>query len=217
MFTYVILDLETTGLSVEKNRIVSIAAKVFNTGYNSIEVYNPNDEFISTTSVFRAFVNPNQKNHAEHINNIKEDLLLRSDTFEQVMTKFWDWMLSFNNPNIVLIGHNIDFFDEPFLIHECIRCGIFKPQFLNLYRIDTMKLCKFLYPITVKNCPYKLTLSDGCPESYRQAAIFEYLFHIPPPDQHDALGDVLALERILNTNLFRDTLFRAVPDVSNIR
>jgi DNA polymerase III epsilon subunit-like protein len=198
MFTFVVVDVETTGLDKRSNRIISIGAKVFNTHEVRTEhALQP----VRTYSAFHAFVNPGQPNAAFEINHIADEYLADKPGFPHVARDFWNWVydvyLSTHNP-IVLVGHNFDSFDEPMFAAEHVRnkCLDLVPRDI-LFKVDTMKLLKCVFPQTVKSVPYGLPITFHGPNSYRQADIYEFLFGDQPHLQHSALGDACALERIL--------------------
>lgn len=199
MFTFVVVDVETTGLDKRSNRIISIGAKVLNTHEVRTDALQP----VRTHTTFHAFVNPGQPNSAFEINHIPDEYLADKPGFPHVARDFWNWVYDVYRSNplhipVVLVGHNFDSFDEPMFAAEHVRnkCLELVPREI-LLKIDTMKLLKYVFPQTAKSVPYGLPITFHGPSSYRQADIYDFLFGEQPQLQHSALGDVCALERIL--------------------
>ena len=203
MPNFIVLDVETTGLDKRSSRIISIGAKRIGSG--PFEHEHPLQP-VQTKDVFHAFVNPEQANTAYEINKIPDSHLTKFGTFADAMHDFWGWVWDIYQARpepIVFVGHNFDSFDEPMLITEHARhsCHHLIPSRteLSMFKLDTMKLVKYVMPQTIKSVPYGLKIAFHGPQSYRQTDIYEFLFGEPPNPcmQHSALGDVLALERIL--------------------
>jgi DNA polymerase III epsilon subunit-like protein len=212
---FIVIDLETTGVDTRYNRIVSIGAKVLGTA----PVVLPTDMILfQTDDVFHAFVNPMQSNQAVEINGITDEMLADAPVFRDVIRSFWEWVrnasVRVGTSDIVFVGHNIDGFDEPMLMAEHARARCFNAvcSDLRLLKIDTMKLVKYIFPTTIRSVPYGLPILVYTPKSYRQADIYEFLFHEQPSAQHSALGDVAALERILMCPVFFNVLQLAEPE-----
>ena len=222
-YLYILIDLETTGLDVKTNRICSIGACV----YDNEELNNNNfqtnfDEttrFISNEYEFYSYVNPLQINYGYHINNISDEILRESNTFPTVINLFWNWLINLKNiystKEFVFIGHNIDNFDELMLLSEIRRSKISLPD-INFYKIDTMKIFKYLFPITLKSIPYSLTCLVHCPDSYKQSDIYKFLYNHEPNNQHNALGDVRTLLKILKCNAIKNIIFMCEPENSKL-
>jgi hypothetical protein len=161
------------------------------------------------------------QNHAKNINNLEDSFLRTCLPFDTYIRGFWDWIckVSGTNDRIVFIGHNFDYFDETMLLAEMSRTRTFSyiPQQKQFFKLDTMKLFKYVFPITTKSVPYGLPYTIDAPESYKQVDVYSFLFHKEPSKQHDALGDVLALEEILTTDLFKSIIPLATPEFSRIQ
>lgn len=222
MFTYVVMDLEATGLDCYAHRVISIAGKVLNFDPRTRESQFNDREVINTAWTFRAFINPFQQNYAIGINHISEDLLQHSPSFIEVIEDFWKWVSKIYESNqrqpIVFIGHNYDMFDEAMLLaeHTRAKCNYLIPATIPMFKMDTMKLAKLVFPYTAKSIPYKISLQMSYPDSYRQVDLYQYLFGKEPDHQHDALGDVHALEDILLSSSFQSLLKEATPDNSRL-
>jgi DNA polymerase III epsilon subunit-like protein len=203
MPNFIVLDVETTGLDKRSSRIISIGAKRIGSG--PFEHENPLHP-VRTRDIFHAFVNPELANTAFDINKIPDSHLAKFGPFDDVIHDFWNWVWEIyqSRPEpVVFVGHNFDSFDEAMLIIEHSRhsCQHLIPARTDLpmFKLDTMKLVKYVLPQTIKSVPYGLPVAFHGPQSYRQADIYEFLFGETPNlcMQHSALGDVLALERIL--------------------
>jgi len=207
MPNFIVLDVETTGLDKRSSRIISIGAKRIGSG--PIEHEHPLQP-VRTRDVFHVFVNPEQANTAYDINKIPNTHLVKFGSFVDAIRDFWGWVRDIyqaRSEPVVFVGHNFDNFDEVMLITEHARhsCNQLIPtRDIPMFKLDTMKLVKYVLPQTIKSVPYGLPIVFHGPQSYRQADIYEFLFDEPPPMhmQHSALGDVLALERILEHPTF---------------
>lgn len=102
-------DTETTGVRVDKDRIIEIAA------------YDPAQD-----RSFVSFVNPGMRIPPEStaICQITDEMVKEAPSFETVGQAFID----FCGPNAILIAHNNDSFDKPLLQNELARCNITMPQ-----------------------------------------------------------------------------------------
>ncbi len=220
MFVYIIIDLETTGLDTRSDRMVSLAAKVLHPNIIEEPITDEHDLYL-TTKTFKCYTNPNMPNYAVNINKIDDEFLGTSGSFEKHIKKFWKWIrdVSGSNDRIVFIGHNFDYFDETMLLAEMSRTRTFSwiPAEKQFFKLDTMKLFKYVFPLTTKSVPYGLPNLVFAPESYKQVDVYTFMFHKEPSKQHDALGDVLALEEILNTDVFKSILPLATPEFSRIQ
>ena len=102
-------DTETTGLRKEKDAIVEIAA------------YDP--VFGKT---FCKFVHPGFPIPAESssIHGITDEMVKDSPSFKEIGAEF----ISFCDGNAVLIAHNNEHFDAPFLAAEFEKHGLSSPE-----------------------------------------------------------------------------------------
>lgn len=122
---YVIIDLETTGLSSEYNEIIEVAALKVKNG------------LISDT--FHSLVKPCEEicDYISELTGITNDMLSSAPNIEEVLPKY----LSFIG-NAVVVGHNVNF-DVNFIYDNNI--WHFNEPFKNNF-IDTMRLARKLYP-----------------------------------------------------------------------
>lgn len=134
-YTYIALDLETTGLSPIDNRIIEIgAAKIVN---GVIE-----DKFIT-------FVNP--QCHIPHfitdITGISDEDVENAPVFEDICGRLIEFLIGYP-----LLGHNI-IMDYSMLKESFLRCGIK----YSTEGIDTLKIAKSILPEAEKKSLEYLT------------------------------------------------------------
>jgi len=117
------IDVETTGISPEKERIIEIGA------------FRP-----ETGDVFKTLINPGRPlpERITELTGITDEMLSGAPEEPEAI---WAW-LEFMGDDVILLGHNICF-DHSFLVQAIRRCGYEEPQFLG---IDTLKLSRVLCP-----------------------------------------------------------------------
>ncbi len=123
--TYVVFDVETTGLSAVYDTIIELAA-----------VKIKNGEIIDK---FESFANPHQPLSETIINltHITDDMLQDAPEVEEVLAKFHDWM-----GDHTLVAHNADF-DMGFINTGFKKFGM--EEATNPV-IDTLELARYLFP-----------------------------------------------------------------------
>jgi DNA polymerase-3 subunit epsilon len=123
----VILDTETTGLSVDKDRIVEIAC---------IELSN----HIPTKNIFHTFINPETKVSADafSVHGYSDEFLSNKPKFEDIVKNFLDFI-----KDKKLVIHNADF-DLGFLNNELSRLNV-KP-ILKSDVVDTLQIARSKFP-----------------------------------------------------------------------
>lgn len=123
--TYVVFDIETTGLSVMENKIIEIA------GVKMRE----NEEL----DRFTAFVNPHERipYHITQLTNITDDMVVDAPELEDVLPQFVEFV-----GDAVLVAHNANF-DMGFIQHKCKVLGL--PELTNPV-LDTLEMARLLYP-----------------------------------------------------------------------
>ena len=131
---YVVFDLETTGISCEKDRIIEISA---------VKVVNG-----IVVEEFSELVNPECRipYYASRVNGITDEMVKDARTFDKVLPDF----LGFIGDSI-LVGHNIQSFDMKFLYRECKKQ--YGETLANDY-IDTLYYSRMKVP---KLIHYRLT------------------------------------------------------------
>ena len=124
----IILDTETTGLSVSENhRIVEIGC---------IEIEN----HIPTNRVFHEYINPerNVSKEAFNVHGYSDDFLSTKKTFKEISNKF----LNFIKDKKIIIHNAV--FDLSFLNHELKLIQEKEINRLNI--IDTLEIARKKYP-----------------------------------------------------------------------
>ncbi len=123
--TYVVFDVETTGLSAVYDTIIELAAVKVRDG-----------EIIDR---FESFANPHHRLSATTINltGITDDMVQNAPDVSEVLNKFHDWA-----EDAILVAHNASF-DMGFLNVGYKKTGLEKAK--NPV-IDTLELGRFLYP-----------------------------------------------------------------------
>ena len=122
--TYVVFDIETTGLSVVRDKIIEIAA------------YKVVGGIIGER--FEVLVNPEEKLSAftTSLTNITDEMLEGKDTIEKVLPEFMEFI-----KGSVLVAHNASF-DVNFIIEKAKQLGINHEDFAV---IDTLNLARYFY------------------------------------------------------------------------
>lgn len=168
---YVILDLETTGLDLMRDQVVSMAA------------FRVVEGRIQLGDVFSSLVNPGRTIplSAIRIHGIVPSMVARAPLFEEVFDQF----LSYLGTDI-LIGYHVQF-DLNFL-NNCMQQK-FGFTLQNLV-LDTMCMCrKIIYPPHIRS--YALRFKGD-----RDLDATANHFGIEIYERHSALGDALATAMI---------------------
>ncbi|EGL19579.1 DNA polymerase III, alpha subunit, Gram-positive type [Paenibacillus sp. HGF7] len=135
--TYVVFDIETTGLSVLNNKIIEIAGVKVQEG-KEIDRYS-------------TFIQPHEKipYHIQQLTNITDEMVKDAPELADELPKFIDFI-----GDSVLVAHNARF-DIGFIQANLKRLG--HPQMTNAV-LDTLEMARLLFP-SMKN--HRLnTLSD---------------------------------------------------------
>ena len=121
---YVVFDLETTGLSPVKNRIIEFGAVKIENG--------------EITARFSEFVNPQAPipYEIERLTSINDSMVIDADTIEEVMPRFLEF-----SAGCVLVGHNVGF-DISFVRENCKNLGL--P--CDFTTVDTVGMARVLLP-----------------------------------------------------------------------
>ena len=117
------IDVETPGISPEKERIIEIGA------------FRP-----ETGEVFRTLIQPGRPlpERITELTGITDDMLVDAPEEKEAIGA----LLEFMGDDNVLLGHNISF-DHSFIVQAIRRCGFAETEFLG---IDTLKLSRVLCP-----------------------------------------------------------------------
>lgn len=122
--TYVVFDLETTGFSSERNKIIEIGAVKVKDG--------------AITDRFSSFVNPEVPIpfNIEQLTSIKDDMVLDAPKMEEILPEFMEFC-----KDAIMVAHNAEF-DMSFISKNCERLNL--PCEYTV--IDTVALARILLP-----------------------------------------------------------------------
>ena len=122
--TYVVFDIETTGLSPIRNRIIEIGAVKVEGG--------------KITDRYSTFVNPEVPipYEIENLTHIRDDMVIDSPTIETILPEF----LAFCE-GAILVAHNAEF-DMSFIMENCRRQGL--PDVFTY--VDSVPIARLLFP-----------------------------------------------------------------------
>ncbi len=123
--TFVVFDLETTGFSPARDRIIEIGAVKVRDG--------------KILERFSTFVNPliPIPPQIEMVTNISDDMVEDAETIETVLPRFVEFV-----GDAVLVGHNVAF-DVGFINQNCRNLGLV----VDYTTIDTMGLSRHYFPL----------------------------------------------------------------------
>ncbi len=154
-------DTETTGVKPDRDRIIELAA------------YDPVNE-----KNFTSLINPNMPIPPEStaIHNITDDMVKSAPTFKEVAENF----VAFCEGDVVLIAHNNDSFDRPFLEYEFQRHEVHLPTWTYL---DSLKWAR----------KYRPDLPRHTLQHLRE------IHEIPANQAHRALDDVIVLHKVFSS------------------
>lgn len=153
-------DTETTGIQIEKNRIIEIAAYEAGTGRSFEMLINP-----GCPIPFEATA----------IHHITDAMVANAPSFAEVALKF----VEFCGSDSLLIAHNNDSFDKPFLKSEFTRHGVSMPAWTFL---DSLKWARRYRPDLPRHTLQFLRETYG----------------IPANNAHRALDDVIVLHQVFS-------------------
>ena len=127
--TFVVFDIETTGFSPIKNRIIEIGA-----------VKIKNGEIVER---FSEFINPQVPipYKITKLTSITDDMVINAPTREVIIPKFVEFC-----DGAVLVGHNVGF-DISFINQNCKDLGIDA----DYTTVDTLWLSRYFFPLQAKH------------------------------------------------------------------
>lgn len=127
-----VFDLETTGTSITKDRIVELSI---------IKIYPNGDEEVKTRRI-----NPEMPIPAEAtaVHGISDEDVKDCPTFKQVAQSLYDWIKGCD-----IIGFNSNRFDVPFLVEELLRAGVNDLDFHERALIDVQAIFHKMEPRTL--------------------------------------------------------------------
>jgi len=153
-------DTETTGIRSDKDRIIEIAAYDLLQNRTFIELVNPGMPI---------------PKEATAIHNISDEMVKDAPTWKEVGASF----CAFCEGEVVLIAHNNDAFDKPFLEEEFKRHSMEMPKWTF---IDSLKWAR----------KYRNDLPRHTLQSLRE------VYQIPANQAHRALDDVMVLSQVFS-------------------
>ena len=121
---YVVFDLETTGFSPDKNKIIEIGAVKVERG--------------AITERFSTFVNPKVPIpfHIEELTSIRDDMVMDAPKIEEILPQFLEFC-----EGAIMVAHNAEF-DMSFIRKNCER----QQLTAEFTVIDTVALARMLLP-----------------------------------------------------------------------
>lgn len=129
--SYVVIDIETTGLSPEYDSIIEVGAIKYSSGKGV-------DQFSSLIQPSWQYLDGNFiDSYIEKLTGITNEMLAEAPTAELVLPKFYDFI-----KDSLLVGHNVNF-DINFLYDNFENC-INKSLSNNF--VDTMRISRTLHP-----------------------------------------------------------------------
>uniref|UniRef100_A0A1J3GW37 Exonuclease DPD1, chloroplastic/mitochondrial n=1 Tax=Noccaea caerulescens TaxID=107243 RepID=A0A1J3GW37_NOCCA len=173
LLTVIVTDLETSGLSRVKSRIIEIAAQDLAGGVNS---------------TFQTLVNPGVPIFNANIHGIRNDMVCRPEVprMEELIPIFLRYVESRQKPGgyVIIVAHNGKTFDFQFLINEFSRCSFEIPD--NWLFFDSLPLARDCMKSVEAEVKLKATLS----------ALGDYFNLSRDGEAHRALSDVLLLSQV---------------------
>jgi len=169
-------DTETTGVKPDRDRIIEIAA------------YDPVRD-----KTFQSLINPlcPIPPGATAIHHITDEMVQEAPSFAEMAAKF----IAFCSDEVVLIAHNNDAFDKPFLEHEFSRHEVDLPSWLY---IDSLKFAR----------KYRSDLPRHSLQHLRE-------YHgIESNNAHRALDDVIILHKVFS-ELVDDLTMEEILELMN--
>lgn len=170
-------DTETTGVNFDSDCIIELSA------------YDP-----VLDKTFDELIKPSIPipPSATAIHNITDEMVKDKPSFKEVAERFSD----FCHGEAVLIAHNNERFDKPFLESEYKKHGV---TFLNCEFLDSLKWARRYRPDLPKHSLQHLREVYGFPEN----------------NAHRALDDVITLQRVFESmidDLSIDTVFELLNE-----
>ena len=158
-------DIETTGFNIFHDEIIEIAA-----------VDNLDNQF-------SYLIKPNKqlKKKITELTGITDEMLVKQGSPLEILSKFKNFIENDNNQCVILIGHNSNSFDIPFIKSQFSKYNLIFPKYKT---IDTMRLAQFVLPNE-----WSYSLKNLC-----------NTFGVKNTNAHRALSDVHATRHIY-TNL----------------
>lgn len=176
--TFAVVDLETTGADLEKDKIIQFAC-----------VFIENGEVVHS---FSTDINPGKKisKHIENLTGISNKQVSKAPYFEEV-----GFIIKQMLETCVFVAHNV-YFDYSFLNSELERMGL---PGLTIEAVDTVELAQIVYPkspgFRVGDLADYLQLSHNNPhQAYSDALVTSQMF-VAIVDKLSSLP-IMTLERL---------------------
>lgn len=128
-YDYVVFDIETTGLHPDSDQICEIAA------------IGVKGEMVKDTFSTLVAINGPMPEAASNINHITDDMLTDAPSLAEAIHDFCDFIIK--DSGAILVGHNIDRFDIPFILHAAKSVGV---DIDYLGTVDTLPIAKSMWP-----------------------------------------------------------------------
>lgn len=144
--TFVILDVETTGLTFDQPKITELAMIVVSA--SALDALGPDEQFPRVLNKFVKFFNPMKTIHskATEISQLNNVILQNQPTFNrQTVKSIEDFLSDFARP-ICFVAHNGNVFDFPIFFNE-IRSAISSDETSELFSFECVDSIRFFRPI----------------------------------------------------------------------
>lgn len=202
---FVLMDFETTGPNVYKDRVCQIGACV----------WVPGAEGIAAHDSFKACMNPQYPMSlgAYNTHQIEPHRYMRSPEFSVVLRQWQAWIaahIDARTPDadrLVLCAHNGNTFDFKLLVAEMLRHGVVASGEDGVAQFELPLAAQPRDPIPVHVSDSLVAFRRLCPELPSKAlgALHEALCGESIQDAHDALADVHAMRNVMNKRLELET------------
>lgn len=190
--TYVVFDIETTGLSHTRDKIIEIAA------------YKIKNGFIGER--FEEFVDPEEKlsDLTIRLTNITDDMVQGKDTIDKVLPRFLEFI-----KGSVLVAHNASF-DVGFIYEQSKKLNLSHEIFPV---IDTLNIARYYYNSTQKDknhARFYKTDSGNIPDlkRFNLKAVTKF-FKVNLDAHHRAIYDAYATAEVflhMLTNFYKEEI-----------
>jgi len=179
---YVVFDIETTGLSPTKNRIIQIAAVKINGGRvprplkTRIKNLNPSRVLRKDPDIFNAFINPGSNIPAKitELTGITNTLVRKAPKESTILKEFFEFV-----GDRILVAHNGIRFDVKFIETASLRNNL---KYENFLCMDTLWLSRRLFPQERRHTLATLVERHNIGSAYSEAFLNQ---------MHNALVDVM--------------------------
>jgi DNA polymerase III alpha subunit (gram-positive type) len=190
------LDIETTGRSKEKNKVIEVAGLILDSSGVEIEDANTSN-LVKPTQPIPSYIT--------ELTTITNDNVSMASSFPEVTDKFIRFISEQadnkgNVEQIILIGHNAKGSDIPFLVHQLnvhrMSGRLFEDKRIR-YGIDTLQLARNGIKVANKT-------KIGTPTAYNLPTLFQFVSGRLPSESHRAMADVKATGTIFRFPVFFD-------------